>query len=140
MEKSKAKITKFDSKQDDGERVKESAKDDPSGRSTRGSDGRSTMPAGGRQRTGVGSRQRSASVCVGSSYPAAMAAAMERVRLISERVRSSRKAGVDFRLQRWRGSDRSPSYLSLCLTMGLKVRGDQALDPVFEELGNGGRI
>ncbi|KAL4558270.1 hypothetical protein LXL04_036468 [Taraxacum kok-saghyz] len=92
---------------DDGEGVKESAKDDPSGRltsngrSTRGSDSRSTMPVGGRQRTGVGSRQRSASVCVGSSYPAAM----ERVRSISKRVRSSRKAGVDFRLQRWRGSD-----------------------------------
>ncbi|KAL4571463.1 hypothetical protein LXL04_018223 [Taraxacum kok-saghyz] len=86
---------------DDGERVKESAKDDPSGRSTRGSDGRSTMPAGGRHRTGVGSRQRSASVCVGSSYPSSDGssdgegpivqegrrrfpiAAMERVRSIS---------------------------------------------------------
>ncbi|KAL4574291.1 hypothetical protein LXL04_021120 [Taraxacum kok-saghyz] len=28
----------------------------------------------------------------------------------------------------------------LSLAMGLKVRGDQALDPVFEELGNGGRV
>ena len=44
------------------------------------------------------------------------------------------------RLQRWSGSDRSPSIFLSVSPMCLKVRRDQALDLVYEEGGNGGRV
>ncbi|KAL4560404.1 hypothetical protein LXL04_032555 [Taraxacum kok-saghyz] len=44
------------------------------------------------------------------------------------------------RLQRWSGSDRSPSIFLSVSPMCLKVRWDHALDPVYEEGGNGGRV